>query len=554
MNRTLPLRHVLALGVLASPLGLYAAGPAQAASTTYYVSPSGSDTNDGTSASAPLKTLQKAADRTRPGDTVSIMGGTYTEAAPGRDILVIKRSGTASQPITYRAHPGSKPVIHPVDSWNGVHVAGASHIVISGLEIAGDSTRISLADAERNAGRDDPRYNTNCLNINRDGKDGPAPHHVLVTGNEVHHCPGAGISAMDADEVTIDHNKVHDTSWYTHYATSGISVLRALDAGQGDPRQYKTRITGNVVYGNETKVKWSDCSCYSDGNGIIVDTNRNKPEGTGADYQGRTLVANNVTFDNGGSGIHSYKSQHVDIVNNTAYYNSRSPHMHYGNIFAGESSDVQILNNVSSVRPGEPTNSDNKNEDVTYDHNIYFGGKAPEAKGPHDLVADPRLVRPTTDPATADFRLRDDSPALGAGTVFSAVRQDITGRNRDSAKGYDLGAYAKGAAAHTRTLSGGTSPAADATGAASAAPGGTSGSHPSAGTGTGGGAGTAPSGASSPGTSVSGPDAGSGSGALAATGFDAAPALTGLAALAAGAGLLVWRRRRNPGSHARTGS
>ncbi|MEV0845568.1 DUF1565 domain-containing protein [Streptomyces sp. NPDC049954] len=551
MNRTHPLRPFLALGVLAAPLGLFAAGPAQAASTTYYVSPSGSDTNSGTSESAPLKTLQKAADRTKPGDTVSIMGGTYTESAPGRDILVIKRSGTAGQPITYRAHPGSKPVIHPVNSWNGVNVAGASHIVISGLEIAGDSSRISLADAERNAGRDDPRYNTNCLNIHRDGDSGPAPHDVLVTGNEVHHCPGAGISAIDADEVTVDHNKVHDTSWYTHYATSGISFLRALDASPGDPQKYKMRITGNVVYGNETKVKWGNCGCYSDGNGIIVDTNQNKPEGTGADYQGRTLVANNVTFDNGGSGIHSFKSQHVDIVNNTAYYNSRSPHLDYGNIYAAYSRDVRLLNNVSSVRPGEPTNSNGKNEDVTYDYNVYFGGKTPEVKGPHDLVADPRLVHPTTDPAAADFRPGANSPALGSGTPFPAVPQDITGRDRDSAQGWDRGAYAKGATAQAGTPGAGSAPAASAAPGAAGTTGAKPQGRPSAQGETA--ARSAQDGTPSPATPAPATPAPGAHDSLASTGFDAAPALTGVAALAAGAGLLLWRRRK-PGGHARSGS
>jgi hypothetical protein len=82
----------------AIPLGLAGSQAAQAAARTYYVSPSGSDGNPGTSPAKPFRTLQKAADSTAPGDTVSIMNGTYTERAGGSDVVVISRSGRAGAP------------------------------------------------------------------------------------------------------------------------------------------------------------------------------------------------------------------------------------------------------------------------------------------------------------------------------------------------------------------------------------------------------------------------------------------------------------------------
>src|SRR5690348_15031976 len=48
-----------------------------ALATTYYVSVTGSDSNSGTSSTAPFLTIQKAANLTKPGDTVSVMNGTY---------------------------------------------------------------------------------------------------------------------------------------------------------------------------------------------------------------------------------------------------------------------------------------------------------------------------------------------------------------------------------------------------------------------------------------------------------------------------------------------
>jgi hypothetical protein len=148
-----------------------------------------------------------------------------------------------------------------------------------------------------------------------------------------------------------------------------------------------------------------------------------------------------VSYDNGGSGIHSYKSRHVDILHNTAYRNGRSTRMDsYANIYAHDSEDVRLLNNISYGRPGQATNSKSRNMDVTYDYNVYYGGQAPEVKGPHDIVADPRIVEPG-DGAKDAFRLRSGSPAIGSAKPLPEVATDITGARR-VAGAPDRGAYA----------------------------------------------------------------------------------------------------------------
>ncbi|MFB8247188.1 DUF1565 domain-containing protein [Streptomyces sp. NPDC055952] len=427
----------------AIPLGLAGSQTAQAAARTYYVSPDGSDRNPGTSQAKPFRTLQKAADSTAPGDTVSIMNGTYRERRGGADVLVISRSGRAGAPITFRAHPGHRPVINPVEAWNGIRINGASHIAVRGLEVKGNNANISLAEAERGASTRRGKYNGNCIWAEPNKSSGARPHHIDIVGNTVHHCPGSGIASRGADYMTIDRNHVYANSWYTVFGTSGISVLAAHDVDRGAGRKYKFRITDNTVHDNETKVKWEQCDCYSDGNGIIIDTLKGKAKAgeQGPDYRGRVLVANNVSYDNGGSGIHAFKSQHVHILHNTAYHNGRSTRMKgYGNIYAHDSRDVRILNNVAAGRPGQMTTSKSKNVDVVYDYNVYFGGKAPEVKGPHDIVADPRFVKPGTD-AGADFRLRRGSPAIGSGKPLHQVRTDISGARRATGAP-DRGAHA----------------------------------------------------------------------------------------------------------------
>jgi len=76
---------------------LSAAAPLSAA--TYHVSVAGNDTHPGTQAK-PFRTIQKAADSMKAGDTCLIRAGTYHEA------IVLKNSGEAGKPIRFMAQPG----------------------------------------------------------------------------------------------------------------------------------------------------------------------------------------------------------------------------------------------------------------------------------------------------------------------------------------------------------------------------------------------------------------------------------------------------------------
>ena len=71
---------------------------------SYYVSPTGKDTNPGSEA-RPFASLKCAEAAVRPGDTVIIEDGTHYL---GRDGLTIEKSGTPQSPITYRARNAGK--------------------------------------------------------------------------------------------------------------------------------------------------------------------------------------------------------------------------------------------------------------------------------------------------------------------------------------------------------------------------------------------------------------------------------------------------------------
>ncbi|MET7388601.1 sigma-70 family RNA polymerase sigma factor [Streptomyces sp. NPDC005529] len=528
--------RTLAPSPVAAPVSRTSA-PAKVPTPTYFVSSSGSDSNSGTSAGSPFRTLQKAGDLAGPGDVVAVMNGTYAEPRKGANVLTIKHSGRPGAPITFTAYPGHHPVLNPKTAWNGISIYGASHIVIKNLEVKGNNAALSLAGAERSSSKTDPTYNTNCISVEKNRESGAFPHHVDIIGNLVHDCAGGGISAIEADHVNITDNHVYSNAWFTVYGSSGISILTPHDTGAGDPGTYKIRITGNRVHDNETKVKWEGCRCYSDGNGIIVDTTKGDAQRGRPAYTGRVLVANNISYDNGGSGIHAYKSQHVDIVNNTAYLNGRSTRVTtpYANLFANDSTDVRLLNNIAYGHPGQATNSNSHNVDVTYDYNVYFGGKAPEVKGPHDLIANPKFTAASKSP-NADFRLTKGSPAIGSATPLTAITTDFTGATR-KVGAPDRGAYSFGAAAGVVTGGGESSGPVQESADAAHAAGSENGANTASGKGS-------ESGAADAGES--GFAAHGGSEPLAQTGgFDPVLPL-GIAGgvLAAGGGLLMFARRR----------
>lgn len=103
----------------------------------------------------------------------------------------------------------------------------------------------------------------------------------------------------------------------------------------------------------------------------------------------RTLVQNNLTYANGGFGIHTNASWRVDIVNNTAYENAQ-PNLAtgtsagYPQIFAGYAShDVNIINNVMWARYDPPINSTGVNSSgINHAYNVYSGNGANPAPSP----------------------------------------------------------------------------------------------------------------------------------------------------------------------------
>lgn len=408
--------------------------------TDYYVSPSGINDNSANrgSLSLPFQTIQYAANRTNPGDNVFIMNGTYNST--NGPLLTINRSGNASNYITFKPLAGHTPLLTASGNvWDAV-VIDASYIIFEGLEMEGNNANLTLSGAQTSYNQSktanptfNANFNTNAISVAKTGN----PHHIVIKNCKVHDFPAGGIGVGGADYITIEGNTVYNNSWYTMYATSGISILgpKPIDA----VTTYKIIIRGNICYGNKTQIVWRRSQFgvdqLSDGNGIIIDAN-NGTQGTIL-YTGRTLVENNVSYNNGGGGVHAYEAGRVDIINNTTYNNGTV--VGYPEIDGQDSEDIKIFNNIMYARTGGNCNANDIG--AIYDHNIYFNG--PSFKnGTNDIIANPRFVNLALD-ATANFRLSDISPAINSGSnvtgQFSST--DILGTTRPNGTRPDRGAY-----------------------------------------------------------------------------------------------------------------
>ena len=87
----------------------------------YFVSTTGLDTNGGSSG-APWRTIQKAANTVVPGDTVSILAGTYAER-----VTISGKRASAGLPIVFRTRPGD--VMAAIDQTSVTPPSGTSAVL-----------------------------------------------------------------------------------------------------------------------------------------------------------------------------------------------------------------------------------------------------------------------------------------------------------------------------------------------------------------------------------------------------------------------------------------
>lgn len=388
-----------------------------------YVGPDGSDSNDGVVPSRAFGTLNFAATQLQPGDQLFALEGEYLEEFRSDTAVMIAAKGTEDAWIRISAFPGHTPVVFGPER-NSFKLEGAEYLELSGFEMAGSGTESIGAGVH---------------------VENPS-HHVQVINNVVHGFPAGGINITGSSHITIAGNEVFGNANWHEGQHSGISIWRPQNLGiPDDPAGYSFYVLGNTVYDNRNTVPGE--GGITDGNCVILDQTKI----TG--FQGRTLIANNVCFGNGGRGVNVHQSTRADVVNNTIFANLESTDLEgtNGELMAYDANDVRFINNLTIPSPGQRAAVSSRSDNIIFVDNLFVTDDDPGVGSENSLVAAELLETvvsvASADPNEADFSLLPQSPAVDAGRTDFAQLLGVDRVNNDRliGPGVDVGAFESGA-------------------------------------------------------------------------------------------------------------
>jgi hypothetical protein len=300
--------------------------------STYWVSPSGNDSNNGTQAQ-PWQTLQTAS-RLLPGDTMDIEAGTYAGFvtgydAPGGTYGTI--AGTAGNPITIQADPNAAPgsvVINSRDNktrWGIDLEPGSDYVTLSGITI-NDTGGITDA-SDRGGG----------IKVCGTGD--------IITGCTVQNLVyGFGLFSDFANGVQMINNTVHN-----------VGATGDQDYGHGiyvSGTSSNPIVRGNIIYNCEfTGIQFNGDPANIT-NALIEDNivHDNGQNGFNLDSLQNSIIRNNLVYNEDlGATLftsHAYYSTGNVIVNNTFYHTASSEGGGGALKIEGGSTNTTILNNI----------------------------------------------------------------------------------------------------------------------------------------------------------------------------------------------------------------
>ena len=450
------------------------------AATNIHVSVDGSDETGDGSAENPYATITKAAGDAQPGDTVFVHQGTYhNENFGDGDIwkkdkmATITCNGTADAWIVFMPFPGDS-VLLEFDA-NGIQIKGA-YVQFSGFEVKAMADQITLDEAldawglymdslgvvhdlaeEMGIDIRDPSLWGQTLpkdiqgNIlkppyyNGHGVVASKTHHVVIKNNVIHDICASAVRNQGGDYVSITGNELYYNTYWTSVGVGALTVAEATVRPDGDTfTGIKIRIEQNRVHHSENRlVSWNPNKDFihfviDEGSGIFMTRNSDTYD------HGYILIANNLSYFNGASGIVVHKTDRTIVEHNTVYLNgtTNGDDAKPGGIGFNTTDSVTIRNNIAWSRPNKFALGvvGNPNTNLTVDSNIVFNDYGPEnvVKGVESgwREEDPLLV----DPENFDFHLTAESPAIDNGDTDIVVTTDIDGFPRDDGKP-DIGAY-----------------------------------------------------------------------------------------------------------------
>lgn len=460
--------------------------------TTYYVGPTG-DTNAsdsdgyGTSRSQPFATADYAAQQLDGvGGTIILLDGEYHNDNYNdgniwknnqHTIRINNKHGIEGNPIIIK---GDSPDGHVLrgDATNIFQLRTSTYVILEDLNIEGEVNNISLDEAWTHRfdymiqgdsavyQREDPNASVSDiegktypdisgLNVLRpayystNGLLVQSCRYVTVKNCKVGYAPGTGLRVQSSDFVTVENNIVHNSSRRSAVGNHGMvihSVTNKVDGVTVNDDGYRIQILGNTVSDNYNEVySWSSLKTFitphiDEGKGITIQ----KTDSTFDRGSGRILIANNLVYGNGFSGVHTNYATKVDIYHNTAVENTATGKGVNVGISVSDSSDVNVINNVAYSTNDFSGNVYSTDIDDLVSNNIIFGSNVAVGNISQRLDENDFIIA-----TVATLRMENSAPYhlstgslgenVGDSTILSTVPFDKDGMTRSNPP--DLGAF-----------------------------------------------------------------------------------------------------------------
>lgn len=379
-----------------------------ASGNTYYVSPDGDDTNDGSEAQ-PWATLCKAAQELQAGDTAIFKDGTYNEM----QYTVFSNSGTDDAPITIKAENKHGAIISYAENLNREKLdITKSYITVQDFVITQEGSHEISKDILLNCGIGKGNEIEGCQ----------------IIGNKFYNVYEEGIKVKYVKNAVIKDNIVENSM------REGMDIFGCIGAVISENKVINCGRVGYMLKGNSR-----NCLVY---NNIVQNTSTSCTHG----YQiGGSSDGNSPYITADGVGFEAYNCV---FYNNIAYASSKD-FMGKAFSFSG-STDCHAYNNIAygakngfsfskasndawgwqppTVRPTLYNNIvmnvskaydfvDGTPEGMISDYNLFYNVAAeasiPTAEG-NSIVSAPCFVNTSL----MDFTLKPESPARALGKAL----------------------------------------------------------------------------------------------------------------------------------------
>ena len=374
---------------------------------TYYVSPNGNDSYDGTK-EKPFKTLRYAASILKAGETVILEDGTYEEMQP----TFFKNSGRKYAPITVKAQNAGRAVIVYDEALKLVPkfniLQHQNHITVDGLSFKQNGETVET----------DPLptadiflickgNNCNIINNNFSGafEEGIKLYlakNGVVENNFVENMKHEGIDLVNCVGVAIKNNEIKETGRVGIMVKGGSRDIQVYNnfVHNAKVTQATAAITvggatdGTSAYDTRENISFEIYNSYFYNNIIYSPTGRIL-SGFMAVGAKDCMIYNNTVV-----GAKLSAVRFTDVGENTTWK------------WSPINTNIKLYNNIYADC-GDSYRKDSEPVNIESDYNLFYGNKTTPTE-----INSIYKVPAFSNEANSDFRLEAASSALGAGKTI----------------------------------------------------------------------------------------------------------------------------------------